>query len=776
MAAPCMRASHTPASPAAFEKPDPNQESTMNPPSLHLSASGCLHGFPARLAALFAALAFPLTAVFAQTVANPELPAASETQSEKIIELSRFEVTTTQDRGYVATNAASAFKTRERLLDIPQVDVVVTQDLIKDIGFKNTSDIVQYFGATSGFAYSENLKMRGFNVTYAYVDEMPNNSIYEDNSWVDSYEIIKGPAQILYLNSSLSGVVLKSSKKPLPFKQHIQTASVDSHGQYRATFDSTAPLGALGGAKLGYRLIGVYQDGDSYWENQRNKRFVLYGTFQADFEKTTFRFAYTYQQMLLSQFFQIVTPDGDTWTGAGRDFANVPPNTLEHFNHHRYFAEIRTQISDNWEHRLKAGLWRLTRYNDGSLIQPSSYDWAAKTETFAARQDYLRYSYWSLVDDVQGNYDLGSTKQVDIFGAALGEYTIQQQLWAATNVPRWRNPTVSLFDRAAINAIVVPTRLEYLQNLPANLGIRPQTIVSQLYWQHSTDFNKYIRAVAGVSWSGIVANSTTNVSLRPFTITSKTAFKFLHRVGLVIRPTEELSVYAMQGTSMNPAVQGALLIDGTLPKPNEGTAQEIGVKAALFGGRLSANLSMFKYTTTNVLKRAPAPLPSGQVYQIPVGDTTQEGYDGDVAWAVTPQWQLIASGFIGKVLDVDRVHVPASYDNSWSFYTRYDFKRDTPLRGLSLGTGVVRVGSRWISTAGARNAVFDDYATRTGSLKLKSGTLWNGFVNYTVNRHWSARLNCVNILDEIYSQGQNSIVVSDPSTPRTFNLEIEHKF
>ena len=54
------------------------------------------------LAAAFLAASVPVTAQVAADAAPAKQP---------VLELSKFEVTTTQDKGYVANNAATGFKT-----------------------------------------------------------------------------------------------------------------------------------------------------------------------------------------------------------------------------------------------------------------------------------------------------------------------------------------------------------------------------------------------------------------------------------------------------------------------------------------------------------------------------------------------------------------------------------------------------------------------------------------------------------------------------------------
>jgi len=103
-------------------------------------------------------------------ITGPEAPAGAENPnpSDQLVQMSAFEVATTQGHGYVATNAATALKTNESIMDIPQGVTVMSRDLIDDIGFANTTAVLQFFGLSDGFSGEANAD-RGMAVSYAYV-------------------------------------------------------------------------------------------------------------------------------------------------------------------------------------------------------------------------------------------------------------------------------------------------------------------------------------------------------------------------------------------------------------------------------------------------------------------------------------------------------------------------------------------------------------------------------------------------------------------------------
>ena len=251
---------------------------------------------------------------------GPRAPAAAapSEQSDAIVQMSMFEVTTTQGHGYVATNAATALKTNESLMDIPQTVLVMSRDLLDDIGYGLTAENLQFFGSSNS-KIGESSSTRGAGVSYAYVDDMPENQPFEDNAPIDSYQIIKGPAQVLYLNSTMFGVVLKATKKPLPFNQAVVTAQVNDWGQYRFTGDISTPIGEIGAAKLGNRIVIAQQGGGNWQINAKDNHTVIFDSFQVILKNTTVRVDYDYQNLLtIPAGLDFVTPNGRLYTGAGR--------------------------------------------------------------------------------------------------------------------------------------------------------------------------------------------------------------------------------------------------------------------------------------------------------------------------------------------------------------------------------------------------------------------------------------------------------------------------
>jgi outer membrane receptor protein involved in Fe transport len=203
---------------------------------------------------------------------------------DQIVEMSAFEVRTTQGHGYSETNAAAALKTNENIMDIPQSILVVTNDLINDIAAHSTSDTLQFIGVAHTQAYLDFPAVRGGGTGYPYIDDMPDNQSFTDNAFVDTYAVIKGPTEFLYLNAGEGGLILMTTKKPLPYDQLVATARINDWGQYRFLLDATGPVGKVGDAKVGVRVVAWYQSGGFWAQNQVDDRKGIFFAGETDYQ------------------------------------------------------------------------------------------------------------------------------------------------------------------------------------------------------------------------------------------------------------------------------------------------------------------------------------------------------------------------------------------------------------------------------------------------------------------------------------------------------------
>ena len=357
--------------------------------------------------------------------------------------------------------------------------------------------------------------MRGSSSKYPYTDDMPENQPYSDPFFVDSYVVIRGEAQVLYLNANGVGMVAKYTKKPLPYQQTIVTGAVTDWGGTRATLDTTGPIGQFGEVKLSYRFDAVQQGPSYYFYNVHEDREGLYPVIQAQINQTIVRFYHIFVDDVHSPTGEdIVKPNGKLYTGAGPREANVPPNDMEHFEMHRTHVLLDTKATDNWEFRFAASYWR--GISAGPVIETNSYNWATQTENFFSNEREITTDYWTMIGDASGKWNIGTLSQQDNFGYS---YTDQLTHHYTPPTPEFVTGAINvpLNSVAAINALVVPPSSAYpgIGSPGTTVATHTQTYDTGIYWQHQMDIvPKYLTAVLGWTWATISSDSVGNVAVR----------------------------------------------------------------------------------------------------------------------------------------------------------------------------------------------------------------------------------------------------------------------
>jgi iron complex outermembrane receptor protein len=503
---------------------------------------------PARARRITATLAATLVAASALAQSSPSTSATTAAAAkEEAIMISRFEVATTQGKGYVATNSATGFKTNQELIKIPQSVTVVTRDLIDDIGATKTSDVLQFAGA-SQFYRGESIRLRGARTLNAYMDDAIENVPYSDNVNIDSYEVIRGPAGVLYANAGVAGVVLKSTKKPLPTVQRTLNFSLNDWGQYRGEFDFTGPAGEIGGAKISYRAVGAYQDGDAYFKNVDDRRFTIHPTVQIDFKNTTVRFAFDYTDLTnIAGAQNFVLTNGKLYTGAGRDEGYYPKGVMEdHIQIRERFA-ILHRFSANWE--SKTSISHLKYEREGTNVLPNSLDLQRGLFNLFARRNYQRLENWVLNQDFLGNYKLGV---VDNQSAAGFTLTDEYSRAAFTNSAAFGVQGFPIAN-PQMDKVVVPSLESYG---PSSVtGSWTNNRRSTYYYQHqATLIPDRLIVVGGLSAATLQINDVPAITARN-TAGGTRVVNFdetLHRYGVVVNATKEIAFFGLNSTTFAP--------------------------------------------------------------------------------------------------------------------------------------------------------------------------------------------------------------------------------
>lgn len=694
--------------------------------------------------------------------------ATDDGKKEEVLNLSVYRVNSTQGTGYNATSA-TPFKTKQAMSDIPQSITVVTHDMLTDLGEYDLEKVLTYVGGVPLFS-GELYQLRGSNAlsTYPVVDGQIDRTVFMDNIYIDSMEIIRGPAALLYPNSNLTGIINKTTKRPQARPMTLVSASVTDFGQWRVTADTTGPLAKMGDGQVNYRLVAGLQRGDAYFVNTKEDRTMFHPSFQWENENTTVMIAGDYQKIVRpSNPTGILQPNGVVYTGRGRENSLfMPPGASETHEHKGFRSLVTHKFSRGWESRLGLDYNHLHRF--GSIVLPTGgVNWDTRTISFFNRRNDIILDNASVSLDTNGIYEIGGMKLQSTFGFTITTQKAVQKLWVNSNfggtgvqfnVRPLDNPDVNSLPVLPFNSFVAP----------ANPGSRTKDSYANFYYQQSVDVIKdHLILVGGIARftdeTSLISNLTTTSASIVHINTN------LHRYGAVAQFLQKkLSFYAMTGTTQLPRSPTAILQDGSSAPAPSGKGKELGAKFSLLDNRVNATISYFDLKTTG-LSVFGGVLPDGRSYNIPVGQTSSKGVDGEIAVSLNRAFELACNFYSGKVRDQNGNPVDNSYRNTVGVLAKYSF-RDGAVKGLELGFGAYRTGGR-VTAPGALT-----YVGRPLFIEHKAEPIVKLFANYAFNPHLSVKLQLDNLFDKVVPLAVNSAVLNEVNLPRTFTFRADYKF
>ncbi len=693
-----------------------------------------------------------------------------DSTDDKTYKLPAFSVSSTQDKGYVVPNSGSALRTQQNLLDIPQSVQILTRDFIQDTGQIDTAAVLQFAGA-QGRESGEFFTFRGQGLGYALIDGMADRTPYMDNIFVDSYAVVKGPAAVFYPNTSLGGVVLKDSRKPLPTQQTTLGVRFSDTGLYRAEFDTTGPITKLGNTNLSYRLIGAYQDGDTAWKNVEDKREVINGSLRFDLKGTTVIISADEQRITRpANPTGFITPEGTIFTGTGRDQAGiVPKGSMETFDHTGARVQVIQTFSPNWDARLMMGANNFDR--NGSIVIPAyGVNYQTRQAGLMNRYNHAKFEDYSFVAEVNGRYNIWKFKNQSTFGFIGNESTSLNRYWVNNNFGGTNQPQrwVSIDDPNAADSITPLPTDQFAR--PANPGSRTVSYFANAYFQQIVEvIPNRLSLIGGESLYNNDTRSESNYAVVPLTASVTSSFLHLHRYGFVVEVTKNIHIYGLDSTTSLPP-SSSRTQDGSVLAPARGKGKEVGLKMNLLGDRLFTNVGVFDYTTSGGSAGLGGFLPSGEGYVLVAGTRRSKGWDLDASYKITDNWQLMGNYYkAGGQTDDKGNPVLASARSTWSFFTKYSI----PKWRLSFGGGANYTDGRTVSSS---SITYPTGVTKPSAIPVKSGMWTTAFVNFKVNKHINVNLSVLNILNETYAYGWEAAYLVNPVPPRTFSLQTNYKF
>nr|WP_245164522.1 TonB-dependent siderophore receptor [Bradyrhizobium elkanii] len=667
---------------------------------------------------------------------------------------------------YRAMPSSTTLRSGASPLDTSQTVNVVPEQVLKDQLPRNLDDaLANVSGVTQAntLAGTQDAVMRrgfGDNRDGSIMrNGMPLVQGRSLDAAVESVEVLKGPASLLYGIMDPGGIVNTISKRPELYQHGSVTLLGSTYASSRTGADGTIDItGPIGDRGLAYRFIG-YGVSEDYWRNFGRHREMLVAPSLAWYgENTTIQLNYEHREF--------ITPfdRGTAFDPATKAPLAIPATRRldEPFNNMWGTSDL---MQASVEHRLN---------QDWKLFAAYSYN----TETFSANQ--LRITgvsaktgvetrsndgTWGSLSNasygtsyLQGNVWLGDMRNEVLFGGD-GQYrTIYRD-----NLIRQATPSFNFYN--PVYGLITPgTTVSAADSAQTDkLG------QWSLFFQDTLHLTERFALVGGVRYMDYDQLAGKG---RPFiTNTNVSADKVLPLGGAIFKLTNQVSLYASYTQSLKPTSSIAPLTGGVVIgsniAPEEGTQWETGVKFD-FNKRISGTLALYDIDKKNVLVSQLDPT-TGIVEYRTAGKVRSRGVELDVTGSLTDNWSMIGSyGYTDARVTEDPTLAGKQLQNvalnTASLYLVYDFGTTLPGR-LRLGGGARYVGDRPGDAA--------------NSFVLPAYTVADLFATYETKVQSFPviyQFNVKNLFDTVYYPSANSILTVAMGDARRFSLSATVKF
>ncbi|MEG3082228.1 TonB-dependent siderophore receptor [Sphingomonas sp. PB2P12] len=636
--------------------------------------------------------------------------------------------------------AVSATKTDTPLAETPQSISVITGEDIAELGLQNLNQSLRFVaGVTpetrgaSAEVYDQ-FKLRGFDAP-VYLDglkQFGSATGYAvpqvDVSRLDRIEIVKGPASVLYGQSSPGGLVAEVSK--LPLDRDLYGAVSGTYGSYDL-YRVDADIGGRAGSGVLWRVYGSANGADDQQTQGQGKRerqtisaavtagagsntsFTVLGAYSHDPFNGNYGVFPTLGTLINNPAGKISTK---FYGGEPGDFFSREQAALTYIFNHDFGSGWALRSSGRYQYvKSRMGLI----YTSGTAL-----DALATAPTVYNRSSYStreQLNNWTFDNQLTGKVVTGPVTHSLLFGA-------DRQVAHSAGLSAFGGGTpIDVFNPVYGTMPTPQTPSEVAGSLgigSANVRQRQQGI--------------YAQDQLSVGGLRVTLSGRQDWARQARDGVSQKDDKFTWRAGALYLLPFGLAPYASYSTSFEP--QNARLRDGNLARPSLGKQVEVGAKYQPAGTAILVTAAWFRIEQSNVVVSYPdftadqvgkvrsqgieveasAPLPYGfnaklaysrqRVKKVedvvpaniglPLATVGRGGISANLEWAPTDG---PASGFAigGAVRHVDKTYADfysdgvARYSPAYTVFDaliRYDLGKLSPrLTNVNLGVNATNV-------------------------------------------------------------------------------------
>jgi catecholate siderophore receptor len=652
---------------------------------------------------------------------------------------------------YKADAVVSATKTLTPLRDVPQSVAVVTKEQVKDQQMQSIGDVVRYTPGLSvhqGENNRDQVIIRGQSTSADFFLNGVRDDVqyYRDLYNLERLETLKGPNALIFGRGGGGGVVNRVTKEADFSRSREITLTGGSFYNRRVTGDFGQPFGD----KVAFRLNGVYENSKSFRSFVGLNRFAVNPTFTiAPDERTRITLGYEFAR-------DRRTADRGVTSFGGRP-AGVP---VETFYGNPEDSRVRSNVnilSGTLDRQFgKLSLHNRTTYGDYDRgyqnYVPGATNAAKTLVTLTAYNNATRRRNLFSQTDLTYVVSTGRIKHTLVGGAELGRQLTDN----FRNTGFFNNTGTSV--QVPYDNPTVYTPVTFRQSATdANNHIK--TSLAAGYLQDQLELSRYAQLVVGLRYDYFdlrFQNNRNGDRLRRIdNLVSP-------RVGLVVKPVAELSVYGSYSVSYLPSSgdQFSSLTTVTQQvKPEKFTNYEVGVKWDV-RRYLSLTSALYRLNRTNTRSVDP----NNPAAIIQTGGQRTGGFEAGLSGSVTRDWS-VAGGYSYQNAFITSATASAAAGrqvgqvphHTLSLWNKYQFTRR-----LGAGLGLISRSDAFVAV--------------DNTVVLPGYTRADAAVFYSVSERWRLQGNFENIFDRAYYASADSNTNITPGVPRALRVGLTARF
>ncbi len=650
------------------------------------------------------------------------------------------------------TNEVNALRSPTPVLDVPQSLTIITEEEMARRGFTSIGQIVDYtpgVNMSQGEGHRDAIVFRGVRSTADFfIDGVRDDVQYYRSLYnLEQVEILRGPNALLFGRGGTGGILNRVTKKGVLGETFAGArAAVDSFGAYDFQIDTNFTAGE----NAALRLNAMYESLDNHRDFYDGERIGINPAAKLKLgDDTVLDLAYEFIDH--ERFIDRGLPTGSDGrpVEAFKDIVFADPElNYDDLEAHTLRAALQHRFSDNLKANVSAFYGDYDKVYSNIFI--ASYD-QANTPDQVRLDGYIDSTFREnliLSGNLVGEITTGGIGHTIIAGAEIIRTSSDQDRFndvftnsATFSIAR----PIALNGGVGTNAAGQPTSVAFSA---LNDFTQVEVDVFSAYLQDEIAIADWLRLVVGARFDSFdievfnVVNSETR---------TRRDEKVSPRLGLIVKPRENISVYASYSESFLPRsgeqftdING----DADALDPDTFSNLEAGLKWDFERG-LSLTAAVFE------IEQSSPQVSDNNDGTLDVINSKIRGAELQLQGQLTDFW-TVSAGY--SYLDGEQVNrtgptglrvreLPEHMASLWNNFTVSD--------QLGFGLGVTHQSS--------------SFANNNNSAVLPAYTRFDAAAYYDVNENLRVQINVENVTDELYfpsSHSTHDITVGRPLNAR----------